>query len=70
MNLHRKVRNAFFWGCPFGIKGWKVIDLETQEIFISRDVVYYENIFPFKKLENTENSDANQLRNMGLSAFG
>ncbi|XP_042976287.1 uncharacterized protein LOC122307460 [Carya illinoinensis] len=32
---------------PNGIKGYKLLDLKTQEIFISRDVVFYENTFPF-----------------------
>ncbi|GAA0146785.1 hypothetical protein LIER_06654 [Lithospermum erythrorhizon] len=27
--------------------GWKVFDLESREYFISRDVVFYENEFPF-----------------------
>ena len=33
-------------GYPFGKKGWKVYDLESHEIFISRDVIFYEDIFP------------------------
>jgi len=34
-------------GYPFGKKGWKLYDLKTREIFVSRDVIFYENIFPF-----------------------
>jgi len=36
-----------FLGYPFGTKGWKVYDQETQDIFVSRDVVFQEGIFPF-----------------------
>ena len=40
-------RKCIFMGYPYGKKGWKVYDLETNEIFISRDVVFHETMFPF-----------------------
>lgn len=36
-----------FVGYPFNTKGYKVLNLETKRIHISRDVVFYENVFPF-----------------------
>ena len=36
-----------FLGYPYGIKGYKVLDLESNSIFISRDVIFYEHIFPY-----------------------
>ena len=36
-----------FVGYPFRKKGLKLYDLKSQEIFISRDAVFYEYIFPF-----------------------
>ena len=33
-------------GYPFGKKGWKVFDLDKYEIFVSRDVVFHEDVFP------------------------
>ena len=36
-----------FLGYPLGKKGWKVCYLETSKIFVNRDVVFSENIFPF-----------------------
>ena len=33
-------------GYPFGKKGWKMYDLDTGELFVSRDVVFFENIYP------------------------
>jgi len=29
-------------------KGWKVCDLETHEIIVSRDVVFHKQIFPYQ----------------------
>ena len=40
-----------FMGYPYGQKGWKVYDLETHEIFVSRDVTFFENQFPFHHTE-------------------
>jgi Reverse transcriptase (RNA-dependent DNA polymerase) len=36
-----------FVGYPFGQKGYRVYDLETKKIFVSRDVVFHEKMFPF-----------------------
>ncbi|XP_075074520.1 uncharacterized protein LOC142162108 [Nicotiana tabacum] len=34
-------------GYPFGKKGYKLLDLQSKAIFISRDVIFYEDIFSF-----------------------
>ena len=36
-----------FLGYPFNMKGYKVLNLHTRKITISRDVVFHESIFPF-----------------------
>ena len=36
-----------FLGYPFGVKGYKLLNLITKQIFISRDVSFYEIVFPF-----------------------
>ena len=36
-----------FLGYPHGKKGYKVLDLQTQKISVSRDIFFRENIFPF-----------------------
>lgn len=36
-----------FVGYPFGKKGWRLYDLEKKEFFVSRDVVFKEDEFPF-----------------------
>jgi len=34
-------------GYPFNTKGYKVLDLATKRIHVSRDVLFHETIFPF-----------------------
>lgn len=36
-----------FVGYPFGQKGYKVMNLESNKIYVSRDVIFHERIFPF-----------------------
>lgn len=38
---------SIFLGYPFGKKGWRVFDLETKKISVSRDVIFLEDQFPF-----------------------
>lgn len=44
-----------FLGCKTGVKGYKVMNLVTKQIFLSRDV-FYEDIFPLKD-QITDTSD-------------
>lgn len=49
---------CIFVGYPFGQKGYKVLDLETRIISISRDVKFIEHVFPlhFTKGINVQDS--------------
>ena len=38
---------CIFLGYHFGVKGYKLLNLVTRQIFISRDVSFHENVFPF-----------------------
>ena len=42
-----------FLGYPFVVKGYKLLDLHSKRIFISRDVVFHESIFPFQSLPSS-----------------
>lgn len=43
-----KAKACVFFGYPHGTKGYKLYDLSSKTCFLSRDVVFKENIFPFK----------------------
>lgn len=46
-----KAIKAVFFGYPFAKKGYRVLDLQTKHVFVSRDVCFYEDIFPFKHID-------------------
>ncbi|CAA7027431.1 unnamed protein product [Microthlaspi erraticum] len=53
-------RKCIFVGYPYGKKGWRLYDLEKDQFFVSRDVQFQENVFPFH-LTVTESSPATPL---------
>lgn len=50
INLLAKVGNVFLWVIRLE-KGWKLFDLDAREFLISRDVTFFEDIFPFIHLD-------------------
>ncbi|XP_019244321.1 PREDICTED: uncharacterized protein LOC109224189 [Nicotiana attenuata] len=42
-------------GYPLNQKGYKLLELETKKIFVSRDVKFFESHFPFAKLKPIHN---------------
>ena len=47
-------KRCVFVGYPFGKKGWKVYDMEKEEFFVSRDVVFDEKFYPYADKEVAE----------------
>lgn len=39
-------RKCIFVGYPFGTKGWRLFDIDRNEFFVSRDVIFFEDKFP------------------------
>lgn len=46
-------RKCVFVGYPYGKKDWSPFDLETREFFVSRDVTFIEEEFPFYEKVST-----------------
>ncbi|XP_056860009.1 uncharacterized protein LOC130508491 [Raphanus sativus] len=42
-------RRCIFVGYPFGKKGWRVYDTETNDFLVLRDFVFKEDVFPFQE---------------------
>jgi len=45
--FNSRSRRCVFVGYPFGQKGWKLFDLDKEIFFVSRDVRFHEDVFPF-----------------------
>ena len=59
-------RKCIFLGYPHGKKGWKLFDLETEEFFVSRDVTFYENDFPFENAARNMSDSTLHLPSLGF----
>ena len=53
-----RAKPCVFIGYPMGKKGYKVCDIESHKIFTSRDVIFYEDKFPFQSLKPVKESNA------------
>ena len=48
-------QKCIFIGYAFGKKGWSMYDVETSNLFVSRDMVFIENQFLYLYKTNEEN---------------
>jgi len=42
-----RARRCIFLGYPFWVKGYKLLDLETNDTFLSKNVTFHKYVFPF-----------------------
>jgi hypothetical protein len=62
-NRHKfapRSRECLMLGYPFGTKGYRLLDLKTHQIFVSRDVIFHETIFPFYQHKPQPQFSSNQ----------
>ncbi|KAK9190888.1 hypothetical protein WN943_019498 [Citrus x changshan-huyou] len=59
-------RKCIFIGYPYGKKGWSLYDLNSGELFVSRDVVLKEHVFPYV---NKGTSEQGKTKNNKLDSL-
>jgi hypothetical protein len=45
---------CLFLGYPAGVKGFKLLNLKFESIFVSRNVIFHESVFPYKSVPNSD----------------
>nr|GLL25848.1 uncharacterized protein LOC109150247 [Ipomoea trifida] len=63
-----RAKKCIFLGYGNGTKGYKLYDLCSKMVFLSRDVVFYENIFPFQQNASPERDFPQMILPADISA--
>lgn len=59
LKLDSRAKTCIFLGYKTGTKGFIGYDLVTHEIFLTRDAVFYETVFPYYQLNMQDSSNTN-----------
>jgi len=62
-NSFKGHQNVFFIGFQRGTKEYVLLNIQSREIFVSRDVVFYEHVFPYQRVQDTSNETNNPKTN-------
>ncbi|CAL0329743.1 unnamed protein product [Lupinus luteus] len=55
--LDKRARKCVVLGYRQGVKGYVLMDIDNHEIFLSRNTLFYEHVFPYKNDINKETSN-------------
>jgi len=50
-----RASKCVFIGFKKGTKGYILLNIQSRENFVFRDVVFYEHVFPYQRVEDTSN---------------
>ncbi|KAJ0534951.1 putative RNA-directed DNA polymerase [Helianthus annuus] len=59
--LEERGKPGVFLGHPPGTKGYKIFDTRKNKIIISRDVKFFENIFPYESIKAFEHEQGREM---------
>nr|GEV51578.1 putative reverse transcriptase, RNA-dependent DNA polymerase, Gag-polypeptide of LTR copia-type [Tanacetum cinerariifolium] len=68
-NFSSRSENPMFVGYSFDKKGYKLYSLESKKIFYSRDVKFYETVFPFKHSSEWKEYEMHYQKTNSLNFF-
>ena len=52
-----RAKPCIFLGYPYNIKGYKLYDLHLNTVFVSRNVIFHEAVFPFSLKHHISSTD-------------
>ena len=63
LHVHRtkfqsRARKSVFLGYRNGTKGYLLYDLNSNEFFVSRNVVFFENVYPFSSVHSSQGTSS------------
>ncbi|XP_014500575.1 uncharacterized protein LOC106761528 [Vigna radiata var. radiata] len=68
--LDSRARKGVFLGYKNGVKGYVILNVNTREIFLSRNVVFHENVFPYKdQQDNKQNYTEKEIETVFPNNF-
>lgn len=67
--LNPRCLPCVFFGYPQTQRGYKLLDLTTKKLFVSRNVKFYETIYPYKLFHKQSKKEAQTLHDPNFTIF-